>query len=148
MCSSLGLSCMGLSGILGLGWLFPSHLREIFDYYLFKYFLMLFPFVFFFWDASDSNVGHITLPQRSLSLRLSSFLLFFFFFIPVLSHLFPLLSLWRAEQCPLVSFEVSVGLVWLWAASLLMCRVACFAKELMWSVLHCLLALEWSLVSV
>jgi len=67
---------------------------------------MLFPFVFFLWDASDSNVGYLTLPQKSLSLRLSSFLFILFFFIPVLSHLFPLLSLWRAEQCPLVSFGV------------------------------------------
>ena len=102
---------MGLSGVLGLGWLFPSHLREIFNYYLFRYFIMLFPFVFFLWDAFDSNVGHLTLPQRSLSLRLSSFLFILFFCILVLSHLFPLLSLWRAEQCPLVSFGVSVGLV-------------------------------------
>ena len=32
-------------------------------------------------------------------------------------------SLWSAMKCPVVSFEVSVGLVWLWAACILMLRV-------------------------
>ena len=37
-------------------------------------------------------------------------------------------SLWRAMKCPVVSFGVSVGLAWLWAAYILMLRVM---------VLHC-----------
>ena len=31
--------------------------------------------------------------------------------------------LWRAMKCPVVSFGVSVGLAWLWAAYILMLRV-------------------------
>ena len=32
-------------------------------------------------------------------------------------------SLWSAVKCPVVSFGVSVGLAWLWAACLLMFKV-------------------------
>ena len=47
-------------------------------------------------------------------------------------------------------FWVSLGLVWLWAACLLILRaVFCIAGELAWNVLLWnLLAPEWSLVSV
>jgi len=41
-CFVLGLSCLGLSGFLGLGWLFPSQFMEFFNYYLLKFFLMAF----------------------------------------------------------------------------------------------------------
>ena len=34
-----------------------------------------------------------------------------------------ILSLWRTVPSPVVCFAVSMGLVWLWAARLLMCRV-------------------------
>lgn len=34
-----------------------------------------------------------------------------------------ILSCWRVVQCPVVSFEVSRGFVWLWRACLLMCSV-------------------------
>ena len=44
-------------GFLGLGGYFLPHFREVFKYYLLKYFLMDFLFVFFFWDSYDSNVG-------------------------------------------------------------------------------------------
>ena len=43
-------------GFLDLGDYFLPHSREVFNYYLLKYFLMVFLFVFF-WDAYDSNVG-------------------------------------------------------------------------------------------
>jgi len=56
-CFTLGLSCLGLSGFLGLRWLFLPHCREVFNYYLLKYFFMPFLFVFFFWDPCYSNVG-------------------------------------------------------------------------------------------
>ena len=56
-CFSLGLSCLGLSGFLGLGNYFLPHFRDVFSYYLLEYFLMAFLFVFFFWDSYDSNVG-------------------------------------------------------------------------------------------
>ena len=44
-------------GFLDLGGSFLPHFREVFNYYLLKYFLMDFLFVFFFWDPYDSNVG-------------------------------------------------------------------------------------------
>ena len=44
-------------GFLDLGGYFLQHFREVFNHYLLKYFLMAFLFVFFFWDAYDSNVG-------------------------------------------------------------------------------------------
>ena len=44
-------------GFLDLGDYFLPHFREVFNYYLLKYFLMVFLFVFFFWDSYDSNVG-------------------------------------------------------------------------------------------
>ena len=65
-------------GFLDLGGYFLLHFREVFNYFLLKYFLMAFPFVFFFWDSYDSNVECLTLSQRSLSL--SSFLLILFSF--------------------------------------------------------------------
>ena len=66
-------------GFLDLGDNFLLHFRKVFNYYLLKYFLMVFLFVFFFWDPYDSNVIAFILSRRSL--RLSSFLLIRFSFI-------------------------------------------------------------------
>ena len=68
-------------GFLHLGDYFLPHFREVFNCYHLKYFLMAFLFVFFFWASYDSNVGRLTLSQRSL--RLSLFLLIPFFFFPL-----------------------------------------------------------------
>ena len=46
---------------LDLGDYFLPHFREVFNYYLLKYFLIVFLFVFFFWDFNDSNVGAFNL---------------------------------------------------------------------------------------
>ena len=43
-------------GFLDLGDYFFPHFREVFNYYLLKYFLMVFLFVFF-WESYDSNIG-------------------------------------------------------------------------------------------
>jgi len=43
-------------GFLDLDDYILPHFREVFNYYLLKYFLMVFLFVFFFWDPYDSNV--------------------------------------------------------------------------------------------
>jgi len=43
-------------GFLDLGDYFLTHFRDVFNYYLLNYFLMVFLFVFFFWDSYDSNV--------------------------------------------------------------------------------------------
>ena len=54
----LGVFCLGDSlGFLNLGGYFLSHFRDVFNYYILKYCLMAFLFVFFFWDSYDSNVG-------------------------------------------------------------------------------------------
>ena len=48
----LGFILFGTLGFLDLGDYFLPHFREIFNYYLLKYFLMVFLFVFF-WDSYD-----------------------------------------------------------------------------------------------
>ena len=53
----LGFILFGTLGFLDLGDYFLPHFREVFNYYLLKYFFMVFLFVFFFWDSYDSNVG-------------------------------------------------------------------------------------------
>ena len=51
-------------------------------------------------------------------------------------------SLWSAMKCPIVSFEVSVSLVWFWAACILMLR-SCRAMFLgCWRISVVYLALE------
>ena len=56
----------------------PSHFREVFNYYLLKYFLMALLFIFF-WDYYDSNVGAFhTVPEAS-EVVLISFNYFSFF---------------------------------------------------------------------
>ena len=46
---------------LDLGGYFHSHFKEVFSYYLLKYFLMPVPFVFFFCNAYDSNARTINI---------------------------------------------------------------------------------------
>ena len=52
----LCFSCMGLAALPGLGWLFFSHARDVFDYNLFKYFLWSFVSLFSFRDPYNANV--------------------------------------------------------------------------------------------
>ena len=65
-------------GFLDLDDNFLPHFREVFNYYLLKYF----PMVFFLSSSSGTHIirmwGHLTLSQRSL--RLSSFVLIRFYF--------------------------------------------------------------------
>ena len=58
---------------------FLPHFREVFNYYLLKYFLMFFLFVFFFWDSYDSNVGSFNIVPEVSEFVLISFNSFFFF---------------------------------------------------------------------
>ena len=58
---------------------FLPHFREVFNYYLFKYFLMAFLFVFFFWDSYDMNVGAFDIVPEVSEVVLISFDSFFFF---------------------------------------------------------------------
>ena len=86
----LGFILFGTLDFLDLGDYFLPHFREVFNYYVLKYFLMAFLFVFFFWDSYDSNMGCLTLSWRSL--RLSSFLLIRFYFFLSVSFISTILS--------------------------------------------------------
>ena len=76
----LGFTLFGTPWVfLDLGDYFLPHFREVFNYYLLKYFLMVFLFVFFFWDSSDLNVGVFNIvPEVSevVLIPLDSFLFF------------------------------------------------------------------------
>ena len=62
---------MGLSALPGLEYFF-SHIREVFNYNLFKYFLR--PFVFLsFWDPYNSNVGAFKVVPEVSETVLNSF---------------------------------------------------------------------------
>ena len=66
-------------GFLDLGDYFLPYFREVFSYFLLKYFLMVFLFVFFLWDAYDSNVGAFNIVSEVSEIVLISFHSFFFF---------------------------------------------------------------------
>ena len=66
-------------GFLDLGDYFLPHFRDIFNCYLLKYFLMVFLFVFFFWDSYDSNVGAFNIVLEVSEIVLISFNSFFFY---------------------------------------------------------------------
>ena len=86
VCFLLLLSCVGLYGLPGLVWYFLSHIREVFDYNLLKYFLIPFLFVFFFWDLNNSNVdvlNFVTVVSETV------FISFHSFFFILLFQLFP-----------------------------------------------------------
>ena len=72
-------------GFLDLSDYFLPHFREVFNYYLLKYFLMVFLFVFFFWDSCDSNVEACNIVPEVSEVVLISFSSFFLF---PLFHLF------------------------------------------------------------
>ena len=55
-----------------------SHVREVFNYYLFKYFLSPFLFLFFFWEPYNSNGGAFNVVPEVSEIVLNSFQSFFF----------------------------------------------------------------------
>ena len=63
-------------GFLDLGDYFFPHFREVFNYYLLKYFLMVFLFVFF-WDSYDSYAGAFNIVPEVSEIVLISFNSFF-----------------------------------------------------------------------
>ena len=65
---------------------FLLHFREVFNYYLLKYFLMVFLFVFFFWDSYDLNVVTFNIVLEVSEIVLISFNSVFLF--SSLIHLF------------------------------------------------------------
>ena len=58
---------------------FLPHFREVFNYYLLKYFLMAFLFVVSFWDSYDLNAGVFNIVSEVSEVVLISFNSFFFF---------------------------------------------------------------------
>ena len=78
----LGVFLLGffLFGTLCASWIdyFLSHVREVFKYNLFKYFLRPFLFLFFLWDPSNSNVGAFNVVPEVSATVLNSFHSFFF----------------------------------------------------------------------
>ena len=64
-------------GFLDLGDNFFPHFRDVFNYYLLKYFLMVFLFVFFFWDPYDSNVVAFNIVLEASEIVLIAFIYFF-----------------------------------------------------------------------
>ena len=66
-------------GFLDLGDYFLPHFRKVFNYYLLKYFLMVFLVVFFFWDSYDSNVGAFNIVPEVSEVVFISFIFSFFF---------------------------------------------------------------------
>ena len=88
VCFSLDLSCMGISALTGLSCYFLSHIREVFQYNLLKYFLSPFHFLFFFWQPYNSNVGTFNIVQEVSESVLNYFS--FFFLYSALQYLFPL----------------------------------------------------------
>ena len=83
----LGFFLFGILGFLDLCNYFLPHFKEVFSYFLFEYFLMVFLFAFFFWDSYDSNVGAFHIVPEVPEVVLISFDSFFFF--SSLLHLFP-----------------------------------------------------------
>ena len=63
-------------GFLDLGDYVLPHFREVFNYYLLKYFLMVFLLVLFFWDSYDSNVGAFNIVLEVSEIVLISFRFF------------------------------------------------------------------------
>ena len=66
-------------GFLDLGGYFLPQFREVFNYYLLKYFLMVFLFVFFFWDSYNLNIGAFNPVLKVSEIVLITFNSFFFF---------------------------------------------------------------------
>ena len=65
---------------------FFSHVREVFSYYLFNYFLRSFLSLFSFWDLYNANVGVFNVAPRSLRLFSFPFNLFpIFYSVAVIS---------------------------------------------------------------
>ena len=77
-------------GFLDLGGYFLPHFREVFNYYLLKYFFMAFLFVFFFRDSYDSNVAVFNIVPDASDIIKRHLILFSFF--PFASFISTILS--------------------------------------------------------
>ena len=106
---------LGSLDFLDLSGYFLPHFRKVFNYYLLKYFLMAFLFVFFFWDSYDSNVGTFDIvPEVSevvlISFNSFSFLLFASFISTILSST----SLNLSSALVILLFDLSYCIIHYW----------------------------------
>ena len=81
-------------GFLDLGDYFLPHFREVFNYYLFKYFLMPVLFDFFFWDSygSDGAFNMVSELSEIVLISFNSFFLSASFISTILSSISLFLS--------------------------------------------------------
>jgi len=87
-CVFLDFILPGILYFLDLIDYFLYYVRELFSYYLFKYFLRCFLSLFCFWDPYKVHGGVLNAVQRSLRLSSSSF-----FFVSILFSVFCLVAL-------------------------------------------------------
>ena len=78
----LGFILPGTLRSLDLGGYFFSHVREVFDYNLFKYFLGSFLSLFSFWDPYNVNVGVFNVVPEVILGCLHFFSFFFLYSVP------------------------------------------------------------------
>ena len=78
-CFTWVYSVLDSLGFLDLGDYFLPRFREVFNYYLLKYFLMVFLFVFFFWDSYDLNAEAFNIVSEVSEIVFISLNSFFFF---------------------------------------------------------------------
>jgi len=124
---TLGLSCLELSGFRGLGGYFLPPFREVFNYYLLKYFLLAFLFVFF-WDSCDLNVGAFDIVPEVSEVVLISFNFFFSFFLSA--------SYFHHSSTSLVLSSASVILL-LVPSRVLLISVIVLLKGCCWTTKRC-----------
>ena len=93
-------------GFLDLGDYFLPQFREVFNYYLLKYFLMVFLFVFFFWNPYDSNVVAFNIVLE-VSEILISFNSFFFYLDSIISTILSSNSLILSSASVILLFVAS-----------------------------------------
>ena len=95
---------MGLSVLPGLNY-FLSHIREVFNYNLFKYFLSSFLFLFFFWDPYNSNVGVFNVVTEVSETVLNSFLFSLFCSVVVIATILSSRSLIRSSASVILVYD-------------------------------------------
>ena len=111
---------------------FLSHIGEVFNYNLFKYFLSPFLFLFLFWDHYNLNLVSLMLSQRSLRLSSILFILFCLFrpsangwgCVPVL------LVVWHRVSSTVACWSLSGAGSWRWDGDLWEIFTFCYYMEL------------------
>ena len=122
---------------------FLSHVREVFGYYIFKYFFCHFLSLFSFWHPYNNMLVCLTLSQSSL--RLSSFLFNLFSLFcsaPVIAtNLSSTLLIHSSASCILLlaaSNEFFISVIVFWISSCLSFILYFFSQYFLWVIHFCL----------